>query len=258
MTELGTHAHQGAGAGRGGGVPSALALRGAQVRGGHRRRRWPVRRGGVRHARRLPRRILAGHQPPDPQRDRAPQRPLGHAVRGHRRRRAGRRGAGAARPISSFLVGIYAFGAMLAFTIAHALGDRIALPRARPPSAPTGCRCRSPFAARSCPMPAVVGALASGAGWMVLMVFHSGARYVGLAWLVGGLLLYVIYRKTPGEAAAAAGDDPRAGAPLRGARAGVRLDPRADPRHARSTTTSSRRLAGWPARPGTTWPRRAR
>ena len=27
-------------------------------------------------------------------------------------------------------------------------------------------------------------------------MFHSGARYVGLAWLLGGLVLYVVYRKT--------------------------------------------------------------
>jgi APA family basic amino acid/polyamine antiporter len=38
--------------------------------------------------------------------------------------------------------------------------------------------------------------VASALGWVALLVFHSGARYVGLAWLVGGLTLYVIYRKS--------------------------------------------------------------
>ena len=31
------------------------------------------------------------------------------------------------------------------------------------------------------------------------MIFHSGARYVGLGWLLGGLVLYVTYRKTQGK-----------------------------------------------------------
>jgi APA family basic amino acid/polyamine antiporter len=46
------------------------------------------------------------------------------------------------------------------------------------------------------PVPAVVGAVVSAAGWLALVVFHTGARYVGGAWLIGGLLLYVIYRKS--------------------------------------------------------------
>ena len=28
------------------------------------------------------------------------------------------------------------------------------------------------------------------------MIYHSGARWVGIGWLIGGLTLYVIYRKT--------------------------------------------------------------
>jgi len=46
------------------------------------------------------------------------------------------------------------------------------------------------------PIPAVVGAVASAIGWVILLVFHTGARYVGLAWLAGGLTLYVVYRKS--------------------------------------------------------------
>ena len=94
-----------------------------------------------------------------------------------------------------FLVGIYAFGAMLAFTIAHA--SVIALrsrerDRDRPYSVPLSIVVRG----AELPIPAVVGAVASALGWAALLVFHSGARYVGLAWLLGGLLLYVIYRKS--------------------------------------------------------------
>jgi basic amino acid/polyamine antiporter, APA family len=93
------------------------------------------------------------------------------------------------------LVGIYAFGAMLAFTIAHV--SVIAL-RFREPNRPRAYSVPLSVTVRGAkvPIPAVLGALLAGAGWVTVLVFHSGARYVGAGWLLGGLLLYVIYRKT--------------------------------------------------------------
>jgi basic amino acid/polyamine antiporter, APA family len=94
-----------------------------------------------------------------------------------------------------FLVGIYAFGALLAFTIAHVsvIALRFREPdRERPYSIPLSIK----VSGAEVPVPAVVGAVASALGWVALLVFHSGARYVGLAWMVGGLLLYVGYRKS--------------------------------------------------------------
>ena len=46
------------------------------------------------------------------------------------------------------------------------------------------------------PLPSVLGALLAGAGWVTVLVFHSGARWVGAGWLLGGLVLYVVYRKS--------------------------------------------------------------
>jgi basic amino acid/polyamine antiporter, APA family len=93
------------------------------------------------------------------------------------------------------LVGIYAFGAMLAFTIAHV--SVIAL-RFREPNRPRAYSVplSVSFRGAKVPIPAVIGAVLAGAGWVTVLVFHSGARYVGAGWLLGGLLLYVIYRKT--------------------------------------------------------------
>jgi APA family basic amino acid/polyamine antiporter len=93
------------------------------------------------------------------------------------------------------LVGIYAFGAMLAFTIAHV--SVIAL-RFREPNRPRAYSVPLSvnFRGAKVPIPAVIGALLAGAGWITVLVFHSGARYVGAGWLLGGLVLYVIYRKT--------------------------------------------------------------
>jgi APA family basic amino acid/polyamine antiporter len=45
------------------------------------------------------------------------------------------------------------------------------------------------------PIPAVLGALLGAAGWVALLVYHAGSRWVGLAWLLAGLVLYVTYRK---------------------------------------------------------------
>jgi APA family basic amino acid/polyamine antiporter len=49
------------------------------------------------------------------------------------------------------------------------------------------------------PVPAVLGALFSAAIWIGVVITHAGARYVGLGWMTGGLLLYVIYRSTQGK-----------------------------------------------------------
>ncbi|HUJ35305.1 MAG TPA: universal stress protein [Solirubrobacteraceae bacterium] len=94
-----------------------------------------------------------------------------------------------------FLVGIYAFGALLAFTIAHVsvIALRFREPgRDRPYSVPMSMT----ISGASVPLPAVAGAVASAFGWVALLVFHAGARYVGLSWLLSGLLLYVAYRKS--------------------------------------------------------------
>ncbi len=94
-----------------------------------------------------------------------------------------------------FLVGIYAFGALLAFTIAHMsiLVLRVREPdRSRPYRVPLNIRVRGV----DVPVPAAVGALTSVLAFASVVVLHEGARYVGLGWMTFGVLLYVIYRVT--------------------------------------------------------------
>ena len=93
------------------------------------------------------------------------------------------------------LIGIYAFGALLAFTIAHV---SVIVLRFREPTRERGYRVPLSIRIRGAavPIPAVIGAALAGAGLISVMIFHSGARYVGLGWLFSGLVLYVAYRKT--------------------------------------------------------------
>jgi APA family basic amino acid/polyamine antiporter len=93
------------------------------------------------------------------------------------------------------LVGIYAFGALLAFTIAHV---SVIVLRFREPgrNRPFAVPLSVSIAGGRVPLPAVLGAVLAVAGWVAVLVFHAGARYVGLGWLLAGLLLYVAYRKS--------------------------------------------------------------
>jgi APA family basic amino acid/polyamine antiporter len=93
-----------------------------------------------------------------------------------------------------FLIGIYAFGAMLAFTIAHLSICRLRYSepeRDRPYKIPLSIKLRG----GELPLPAAFGALVCGAGWVAVMVVHEPARYVGLGWMAVGIALYVVYRR---------------------------------------------------------------
>ena len=130
-----------------------------------------------------------------------------------------------------FLVGIYAFGAMLAFTIAHLSIWRLRYSepdRDRPYRVPLSVRVRG----GELPLPAVLGALICGAGWVAVMVAaRTGAlRRAGL----DGVRDRRVRRLPPRgrDLADRAGDGLAADAARRAAgRARLRLDPRAAVRH---------------------------
>lgn len=93
-----------------------------------------------------------------------------------------------------FLTGIYAFGATLAFTIAHLSICRLRYTepdRDRPYKVPLSVK----FRGGELPLPAAFGAFVSAVGWVAVMVVHEPARYVGLGWMAMGIALYVIYRR---------------------------------------------------------------
>ena len=94
-----------------------------------------------------------------------------------------------------FLIGLYAFGAILAFTIAHLSVCKLRYSepeRRRPYKVPLSIRIRG----GELPLPSAIGAVLFAAGWIAVMIVHQDARYVGLGWLAVGLLLYVNYRRS--------------------------------------------------------------
>jgi APA family basic amino acid/polyamine antiporter len=97
-----------------------------------------------------------------------------------------------------FLAGLFAFGSMLAFTLAHL---SILVLRFREPEFARAFRIPLSFRFRGglVPIPALVGAVTSFLAWISVLVLHEGARYVGLGWMLGGLTLYVVYRRSQGK-----------------------------------------------------------
>jgi APA family basic amino acid/polyamine antiporter len=95
---------------------------------------------------------------------------------------------------TTFLGDMYAFGAMLSFTIAHASvialrverRDREMRFRARPNLTIGGV---------SWPLFAIFGGLGTAAAWIVVVVQKDAARWVGLGWLIFGLIVYTVYRR---------------------------------------------------------------
>jgi APA family basic amino acid/polyamine antiporter len=92
-----------------------------------------------------------------------------------------------------FLAGVYAFGATLAIAIAHLsiLRLRVTEPdRERPFRIPWDVS----VGGRRMPLPAIAGLVFTTLAWLSVIVFHSGARFIGGGWMVFGVGAYIVYR----------------------------------------------------------------
>ena len=92
------------------------------------------------------------------------------------------------------LAGLYAFGAMLAITIAQLSVIRL---RITEPDRPRPFRVPFDVSWRGArlPVPALIAALLSGLAFVSVIAYHDRARWVGLGWMAFGLLFYVVYRR---------------------------------------------------------------
>jgi len=93
----------------------------------------------------------------------------------------------------TFVGTLYSFGATLSFTVAHASivelrrkGDPDLLYKARPNLRLGGVEW---------PLFALLGGVATGISFVVILVQNSTTRWVGLAWLAVGFVAYAVYRR---------------------------------------------------------------
>jgi APA family basic amino acid/polyamine antiporter len=93
-----------------------------------------------------------------------------------------------------FLSRMYAFGAMLSFTIAHVAVTALRV-RRRHEEVPWRARPNLRVAGIDWPLFAVVGGLGTGVAWLVVVVQDAPTRYAGLAWLALGFVVYPLYRR---------------------------------------------------------------
>jgi basic amino acid/polyamine antiporter, APA family len=98
----------------------------------------------------------------------------------------------------AFLASLFSFGVLLAFTAAQLAVIKL---RIDEPDLPRPYRAPFPITVgrAEIPLPAIAGAVATFAIWVVALATHPGARYAGPAWLAAGLVVFVLVRRSRGE-----------------------------------------------------------
>ncbi len=96
-----------------------------------------------------------------------------------------------------FIGRMYAFGAMLSFTIAHAAVIQL---RRKPPPVedPYHVGPNVKIGRVSWPLFAIFGGIGTGLAWLVVVVEDPATRYAGLSWLAAGFIFYTFYRRRLG------------------------------------------------------------
>jgi APA family basic amino acid/polyamine antiporter len=95
---------------------------------------------------------------------------------------------------TDFLATMYSFGAMLSFTIAHVAVIQL---RRRQGEVERPWKPALNFRAfgAELPLTAVLGGLGTFAAWIVVMALNPRTLFVGTAWMVLGIGVYVLYRR---------------------------------------------------------------
>jgi APA family basic amino acid/polyamine antiporter len=98
---------------------------------------------------------------------------------------------------AEFLGNMYAFGAMLSFTIAHLSVIRLRIKepdRPRPYRGPGTLR----VAGRELPLFALLGIFGTGLAFLTVTILHLDVAAAGVFWLAFGMALYIVYRRDQG------------------------------------------------------------
>ena len=97
----------------------------------------------------------------------------------------------------TFLASLFSFGVLLAFTAAQLAVVRLRRTQPdlqRPFRVAPNVRLRGVLV----PIPSLVGALLTATVFVISMATHIGARYGGPAWLLAGLVIYLLVRRSKG------------------------------------------------------------
>jgi APA family basic amino acid/polyamine antiporter len=98
----------------------------------------------------------------------------------------------------AYLASLFSFGVLLAFTATQLAVIKL---RVTEPDLPRPYRTPLNVTIRRAeiPVPAIVGAVLTFAVWIAGIVTHPGARYVGPIWLLVGIAVFVVVRRSHGE-----------------------------------------------------------
>lgn len=91
------------------------------------------------------------------------------------------------------LGGLYAFGSLLAFALAHASIIRL---RIKHPALPRPFKLKGNIKVQGheLPITAILGLVATSVIWVIVLLMHPYARWVGFGWMALGAIVYVIFR----------------------------------------------------------------
>ena len=89
---------------------------------------------------------------------------------------------------------LYAFGSLLAFIFAHAsiISLRIKKPElARPFKIGWNLRIKG----REIPITTILGLVTTAIIWVIILITQPYSRWVGIGWMILGLIIYYLYRR---------------------------------------------------------------
>ena len=95
----------------------------------------------------------------------------------------------------NFVGTLYSLGATLSFTVAHVSIVRMRMLLRSDEELPYRARPNLRVGGTDWPLFAIVGGLATGISFLVLVVQNPATRWAGLGWLAFGLVGYVVYRR---------------------------------------------------------------
>ncbi len=98
---------------------------------------------------------------------------------------------------ATFLGNMYAFGAMLSFTIAHLAVIRLRITQPeqqRPYRGPGTLRWRG----HELPLFALLGVVGTGVAFLAVTALHVDVASAGVFWLALGIVVYIVYRRSQG------------------------------------------------------------